>query len=207
MPTLYIPSTRNVRRAVAIVRVAFESQATRRFRILWAGGLACAALCSALAPRFGLCRARASPLHTPRPRRARRRLSTGHRGKHSWYDSRKHTHGHGCKHDPAVSRRSTKVRDESRAPQLRFRTDESRFDSWRERGSILERASRGGLPLGPGPKRLRRPPLFLAAIAGSPRARGVCEARTKSYSGKVAEFGLEVSVGAPYGRVTFAKMP
>ena len=127
----------------------------------------------------GLCGVRAGPRPTPQPRCARRRLSTGHRGKHSWYDSRKHTHGHGCKHDPAVSRRLTKVRDESRAPQLRFRTDESRFDSWRERGSILERASRGGLPLGPGPKRLERPPLFLAAIAGSPRARGVCEVRAK----------------------------
>ena len=140
-----------------------------------------------------------------RARRALRRLSTGHRGKHSWYDSRKHTHGHGCKHDPEVSRR--RKYDEGRAPLLRFRTDESRFDSWRERGSILERASRGGLPLGPGPKRLRRPPLFLAAIAGSPRARGVCEARAKSNVGNGYIFGLEVPVGAPYGRVTFAKMP
>ena len=58
-----------------------------------------------------------------------------------------------------------------------------------------------------GPKRVKRPTLFLAAIAGSPRERGVCEVRAKSNVGMPSEFGLEVPVGAPYGRVTFAKMP
>ena len=71
----------------------------------------------------------------------------------------------------------------------------------------LERASRG-VAVGLGAQnRVHLPPLFSTAAGRSPHAPGVCEGRANSNRGNGCIFGLQDSVGAPYGRVTFAKMP